>query len=788
MIGYEIKNKQDKSFSGKFQSDAKRYLIRVNGIVQGVGFRPFIFNLAQQFGLDGFITNTSAGVVIEVQGAENALKAFIAAIQDKAPPLSEIISLQSEEIPARAETAFRIVLSQNSFDNQTLISPDVSICDQCLQELFDPSDRRYRYPFINCTNCGPRYTIIKNIPYDRAQTSMAAFAMCPSCDEEYNNPHDRRFHAQPNACAECGPHLWYEQAEKAEPIKGDEASIVQAAKDLMAGRIVAVKGLGGFHLAVDATNGPAAAKLRQRKNRYQKPLALMVFDVDAARRIVHVTPAAEKLLISPQRPIVLLYKKEHIPVADEVAPGNRRLGIMLPYTPLHYLLLDQMQKMAPGQPVILVMTSANLSDEPIAIKNEDARSRLARIADSFVMHNRDILIRADDSVVFLNDDKPHFLRRSRGYAPRPVFIKRSGAPVLAVGGQLKNTICLLKEDKAFLSQHIGDLETYSAFEAFKQTVAHLQNIFETKPQVIACDMHPGYSATQWALEQPQKQIIKVQHHHAHLASVMAEWQLEEPVIGLILDGAGYGYDGTIWGGEILTGDYTNIRRAAWLEPVPLPGGEAAIKHPWRMALSYLRHTFGDELRDLPFLNRVNASTVQMMLDKNLNCPLTSSCGRLFDGVAAMSGGRLSVAYEAQAAIEMTQAVQDLQAPPYDFAAQLEAVPLRPIIRGVAEDVLAGHSFAHIAARFHQTLIALFNALIEIVSARTGLRRVVLSGGVFQNEILLAEMDKTLTAHGFEVITQRQAPANDGGLSLGQAAVAQSLLFHEQQEVKYSQGI
>lgn len=462
---------------------------------------------------------------------------------------------------------------------------------------------------------------------------------------------------------------------------------------------------------------------------------------------------------------------------------------MLPYTPLHYLLLDRLRRLAPQKPTILVMTSANLSDEPIAIDNEDARRRLQHIADSFLMHNRDILIRADDSVVFLNEDKMQFLRRSRGYVPRPVFLKLSGPAVLAVGGQLKNAVCLLKDNKAFLSQHIGDLENYAAFNAFQRAVEHLQTIFECRPPVIACDMHPGYSATQWALEQEEVQVFKIQHHHAHMASVMAERQLTEPVIGLILDGTGYGYDGTIWGGEVLVGDYTHIQRAAWLEPVPLPGGEAAIKHPWRMAVSYLHYAFEGRLPELPFLSTMDTRPILMMLEKNLNSPLTSSCGRLFDGVAAMSGGRLSISYEAQAAIEMTQQVlQDRNVLPYKFTPAMGAVPLNQIIKGVVEDVQAGKSYAFIASRFHQTLIALFDALMHKVREKTNLNRVVLSGGVFQNEILLAGLLKKLTKSGFEVFTQRQVPANDGGLSLGQAAITQQLLLKGYDAVQYRAAI
>lgn len=774
-----------KQASNRDSAGRKRYLVKVNGIVQGVGFRPFVYNRAQELELSGFVKNTVDGVHIEVEGEPRSLKRFLALLQDSPPPLSEISALDYSELPIRGGSGFTIHKSKNAAENRTFISPDVTVCDDCLRELFDPADRRYGYPFINCTNCGPRYTIIKTIPYDRPYTSMANFRMCPQCQAEYDDPANRRFHAQPNACPHCGPHLCYQDNEQQRKTEGDQACIERTVNDLLQGRIVAIKGLGGFHLAVDASNARAVTRLRQRKNRYEKALAVMVNDVDTLRQLVYMNQQEKQLLSGLQRPIVLLKKKAGLPVAEEVAPANKRLGVMLPYTPLHYLLLDRFRKLKKDA-AVLVMTSANLSEEPIAIDNNEAVRRLVKIADSFLTHNRDILIRADDSVLFTVGDKTQFLRRSRGYVPRPVFVKNTGADILALGGQLKNTICILKSDQAFLSQHIGDLENLAAFEGFKQAVEHFRNILETHPQTIACDLHPDYSATRWAEENFPGKLIKVQHHHAHMAAVMAEWHLQEPLIGLILDGTGYGYDGTVWGGEVLVGDYTFIRRAAWLQPVPMPGGEAAIHHPWRMAVSYLKHIFGQRLPDLPFLQKNNPAPVLMMLDKGINAPLTSSCGRLFDAVAAMSGGRQSVAYEAQVAIELMQAVMENEPiTVYDYQLNLPEIPLQALIRDIVTDILNEQSFEWIATRFHQTLIELFANVLNEIRSKEKLNKVVLSGGVFQNEVLLAGLNKALKQMDFEVYLPRLVPANDGGIALGQAAVARQLVMKGMSQADYS---
>ncbi len=764
-----------------------RRRIRVNGIVQGVGFRPFVFNLAQSLDLSGFVTNTSDGVLIEVQGPAQALNAFVRRLQNELPPLAEIIALRQNEIPVQEETDFRIKASVDSNRNETLISPDIAICDDCLRELRDPTNRRYHYPFINCTNCGPRFTIIRKIPYDRPNTTMATFKMCPQCQAEYDDPGNRRFHAQPNACAQCGPHTWLEQAGQSGIQSEKEQSLRQAVQALLDGKIVAIKGLGGFHLAVDATDEAAVQRLRRRKNREEKPLALMLPDLPTAKKIVHISDAEAQLLVSPQRPIVLLLKKADIPIAPSVAPQNKRLGIMLPYTPLHYLIFDLLHEQAPHKFPALVMTSANRSEEPIVIENDDARQRLRDIADLLLLHNRPILVRTDDSVVARFENQTVFFRRSRGYVPRPVFLNDQAPGVLAVGGELKNIICLTKGNRAFLSQHIGDLENVRAFDFFEQTIAHFQDILQTRPEAIACDLHPGYFSTQWAERQTDVPVFKVQHHHAHLASVLAEWQTDEPAIGIILDGTGYGYDGTIWGGEILIGHLTQVRRFAYLEPMPLPGGDAAIKQPWRTALGYLYKTFGDELPDLPFLRGRPVRLILEMIDKNLNSPLTSSCGRLFDAVSVIGGGRTEIHYEAQAAIEFMQAVPSTSPKPLDYEIAVPELPLKPIIRSVTQQALSGLGFAELAARFHRTLGLLLAEVAQQARQQSGLQKIVLSGGVFQNEVLFSFLLNELKRRGFQVLTHRQVPPNDGGLALGQAAVARALLKRGREKVRFEEG-
>ncbi len=763
----------------------QRARFKVNGIVQGVGFRPFIYNLANRFHLNGFVHNNSDGVLIDVEGGPDAIQAFRSALTAEAPPLAEIMSVQEETRTPTGAQRFEIKQSSDGRDNRTLIAPDMSICNDCLHELFDPRDRRYLYPFINCTNCGPRYTIIEKIPYDRPNTTMKPFTMCAKCRTEYKNPADRRFHAQPNACPECGPHIWLEDNKGHLLWEQQDDVLTGAVQQLVQGKIIAVKGLGGFHLAVDATNNEAVKRLRARKNREEKPLAMMVENAETARQLVRMGHDEEQWLNSPQRPILLLRKKAGAVAAESVAPGNERLGLMLPYTPLHYLIFHYLKSRKPQKTAVLVMTSANRSEEPIVMTNEDARVRLNNIPDALLMHNREIHVRADDSVAVKQNEKPVFFRRSRGYVPRPIAVEENGADVLAVGGELKNTIAVLKGRNAFLSHHIGDLENYSARQFFEDSIIHLQHILEAQPKALACDRHPGYFATRRALAQNTLPVFRIQHHHAHLTSVMAEHRLTGPVIGLILDGTGYGYDGTIWGGEILIGDYTQLQRYAWLEPMPLPGGDRAIKEPWRTAVSYLYSCYGAAMPALPFLEEHAIDPIVAMIQKHINCINTSSCGRLFDAVAAMSGGRQTIRYEAQAAIELMQSVDSLDVKPLDYTTASPVMPLQPVIRSLVNALKNGASLPLIAARFHRTLIDLLTEITLKAAQEHAIRTVVLSGGVFQNDILFKGLLEQLNNHSLNVHYNQQAPPNDGGVALGQAVTARVLMRKNLTEVHYN---
>ncbi len=755
-----------------------RRQIEVSGIVQGVGFRPYVYRLAADRQLRGTIRNTSAGVTIEIQGPAEAVQNFVERLPAEAPPLARITGFAVVEIPCNGDQDFRIVHSREGEEVRTLISPDVAICPDCLREMFDQGDRRYRYPFINCTNCGPRFTIIRDIPYDRPSTSMATFPMCPECLAEYENPLDRRFHAQPNACWKCGPRveLWDESGNRIDC----RDAIAEAASALNAGLVVAVKGLGGFHLAVDATNPAAVALLRQRKRRVEKPFAVMVPDLQAAREICEVDDAAAIVLQSIQRPIVLLPRKTHSMIPDEVAPFNRYLGIVLPYTPLHYLLL------ADGRFKALVMTSGNLSEEPIAIDNREAINRLGGLADSFLVHDRDILLRCDDSVVRAASGVTRQLRRSRGFVPVPVFLKNDQPSVLAVGGELKNTICLTKGKHAFLSQHVGDLENVESYGFFHEAIEHLERVLEIRPEIIAYDLHPAYFSTKWAKQQSGVRLVGVQHHHAHIASCMAENHLEGRVIGFALDGTGYGTDGNIWGGEMLVAGYQDFERAAHFEYVHLPGGEAAIREPWRMAVSYLAHHFGREFLDLESLgsdisfvrqlDRQKVALLLRMMEQGVNSPPTSSCGRLFDAVAALIGIRQTVNYEAQAAIELEMAIaesDDETGYPLELMRATDhwIFGTRPLFEGLLDDLARNVPVAAISRRFHNGLVEGFVQLAKLLRNKTDLDRVCLSGGTFHNIYLSQRLEARLSEAGFEVFTQKEVPSGDGGLSLGQALVA-----------------
>ena len=747
--------------------------IRVSGIVQGVGFRPYVFRLATELDLSGTIGNTSAGVTIEIQGPTERVENFVFRLPQEAPVLARITGVAVRELPCNGGHEFQILPSREGEPVRTLISPDVAICDDCLRELFEPSDRRYLYPFINCTNCGPRFTIVRDIPYDRCRTSMAEFPMCAACRAEYTDPRNRRFHAQPNACWDCGPQLelWDSRGRRIEapdPVR-------EAAERLRMGEVIAVKGLGGFHLAADAANATAVERLRQRKHRVEKPFAVMVPNLEAAAKICDIDALSRSALLSRERPIVLLPRKNGAPIADAVAPRQSDFGAFLPYTPVHHLLF------ASGEFSALVMTSGNLSEEPIAIQNREAASRLAGIADFFLVHNRDILLRCDDSVVRPSGGKVRQVRRSRGYVPAPVGLHREVPPVLAVGGELKSTICLTRGNLAFLSQHIGDLENAESFSFFREAVEHLSKILEIEPTMIAYDLHPDYFSTKWALAQKGIQKVGVQHHHAHIASCMAENGIEGRVIGLALDGTGYGTDGNIWGGETLLADYSGFERAAHFAYVPMPGGAAAIREPWRMAVSYLSRDFGSKFLEweIPFvraLDRKKTETLLRMMERSVNSPLTSSCGRLFDGVAAVIGIRECVNYEAQAAMELemlARASSDTGAYPFDLGRTEGCweIGARSLFAAIVEDLRRSAAPEMISRRFHNGLAAVLVRLARILREERSLNRVCLSGGVFHNSLLLDKLVRDLAAAEFEVFTHTQVPAGDGGLSLGQAVVA-----------------
>jgi len=758
----------------------RRVLVKVQGIVQGVGFRPFIYQLAKRRRLNGWVRNQSDGVEIEVAGPSDLVQDFIGSISRESPPLARIVNIETADLPYRELEEFKIISSRTLESRSTLISPDVCTCRDCLQELLDPLDRRFRYPFINCTNCGPRYTIIKDIPYDRDKTTMAGFKMCPQCRSEYENPLDRRFHAQPNACWECGPQVWLEDAQGNVIAVRDEA-LVRTIDLLDSGFITAIKGLGGFHLAVKATAEAAVSRLRSRKIREEKPFAVMFSELEEIKRHCCLNSEEEGLLTSLSRPIVLLERRADctgLSIAESVAPKNRRLGVFLPYTPIHFLLFE-------GAPCkALVMTSGNQSDEPIVMENADARSRLNGIADYFLFHDREIYLRCDDSVTRVLGGGLRPVRRARGYAPSPIFLRNPVPSVLGVGAELKNTVCLTRGREAFLSQHIGDLENLETLRSFEHSISHLERILEIEPQLVVYDLHPDYLNTQWALKQKHLPKLAVQHHHAHIAAVMAERGLEGPVLGLALDGTGFGTDGTIWGGEILRVDNLSFERLGHFRQVPLPGGAKAIQEPWRTALSYLWSIDPDKVdaryADLPAATPYrDVRIVLQMLSRRLNCPLTSSCGRLFDAAAALCGIRSSVNYEGQAAIELEQAIE----PDEGFyrgrlvtGLDLILIDQFPIIEALMGDMRNKVPVGRIAARFHNGVGHILCEAAAAAAKRTGLNRVVLSGGVFQNAYLSERLERDLSKMGLEVYAHIELPANDACISLGQAWIgAQTLL-------------
>lgn len=747
--------------------------IQVSGLVQGVGFRPFVYRLATEAQLSGSVMNTASGVAIEVEGPEERLETFLARLREDAPPLSRITNVTIADLSCAEDSDFSIIASNKGDHVQTLISPDVATCDDCLREMLDPADRRFRYPFINCTNCGPRFTIVRSIPYDRPGTSMAPFQMCAACQAEYDDPRSRRFHAQPNACWDCGPRL--ELRNNAGELLAARDPIAETIALLRAEHIVAIKGIGGFHLAADALNPAAVDQLRERKRRIEKPFAAMVANLETAEQFCEVNAAERAALQSFERPIVLLRKKRFCAIPELVAPRNRDLGVFLPYAPLHHLLFVE------GGFKALVMTSGNASEEPIAIENGDAVARLRGLADFFLVHNRDILLRCDDSVVRVAGNRMQHLRRSRGFVPAPVFLDRELPAALGVGGELKNSICLAAGNQAFLSQHVGDLENLAGLEFFEEAIGHLEQILEIEPKVVAYDLHPDYRSTKWALQQNDRILVGVQHHHAHIASCMAENRLDGPVIGFALDGTGFGTDGNVWGGEVLIADYENFTRAAHFEYVPMPGGAAAIREPWRMAVSYLNYFFGPEFRKLrlPFFDEIDSRKIDLVvrtIDRRVNSPLTSSCGRLFDAVASLAGLRQSVNYEGQAAIELEMAMDESpREDAYAFDLTLDdggwIIGMKPMFQSLIDDLNRCKPARVVSRRFHNGLVDVLGRTARLLREQKCLDRVCLSGGTFNNLFLSQRLKQRLESDGFSVFTHREVPCGDAGLSLGQVMIA-----------------
>jgi len=773
--------------------------ISVRGIVQGVGFRPFVYGLAVEHNLKGWVYNTSEDVKIEVEGESEAVEQFERELETKAPPLAHIENVTIEHHPPLGYKNFEIRHSQTQEGKYQLISPDVATCQACLGELLNPEDRRYRYPFTNCTNCGPRFTIIEDMPYDRPKTTMRYFQMCPQCQAEYDNPLDRRFHAQPNACPKCGPQV--ELVDNQGSLITGSNPIAAASQLLKEGKIVAIKGLGGFLLACDATSDTVVKTLRQRKKRSSKPFAIMVATVDEAKRHCYVSPEEENLLTSPQSPIVLMRWREDSSVSREVAPNLRFLGIMLPYTPLHHILLRDT-----GLP--LVMTSGNLSEEPIARDNDEALRRLSGIADYFLIHNRDIYSRYDDSVAIVERGTSQLIRRARSYAPYPIRLPFEARQVLGCGAEEKNTFCLTKDNYAFVAQHIGDMENMETLEHFDSTISLYKRLFHVEPEIIAHDLHPDYLATKYARELGESgiKLIPVQHHHAHIASCMADNRLDSPVIGVTFDGTGLGADGNIWGGEFLVADYRNFHRAGHLEYLPLPGGDAATKRPYRTAIGYILTLLGEnalgaviatlngvegkqsQLASIGQVSEVEIEIIKRQIERRINSPLTSSMGRLFDAISALLGIRGEIDYEGQAAVELEmaayssvigrrvsdEAIYDAQESyPYRIVEDegIRVVHLKGLLSAVIEDLYQGIPKGRISVKFHNTVARMINEMCHLIAGETGITQVALSGGVFQNRLLLRKTVSLLESSGFQVFTHRQVPCNDGGISLGQAIIA-----------------
>jgi len=755
----------------------ERIRIVVRGAVQGVGFRPFVYRLATELELEGWVLNSAQGVFIEGEGPRDSLNRFLLRLEKEKPPRAAVQSFESSFLDPVNYSGFEIRESQESGGKTVLILPDIATCADCVSEIFDPANRRFRYPFTNCTNCGPRFTIIEALPYDRAHTSMKKFRMCVDCDREYRDPRNRRFHAQPNACPRCGPQLQlWDSAGKV--IVSKEEALCEAVESVRAGKIIALKGLGGFQLMVDAANERSVVRLRERKHREEKPFAVMAPSLITAHDLCRISELEERLLLSPESPIVLLERKNNARLAQSIAPGNPNVGVMLPYTPLHHLLLQSL-----GVPV--VATSGNLSDEPICIDEQEALERLRGIADVFLVHDRAIVRHMDDSVARIMAGREIVLRRARGYAPLPVQLTQPVPSVLALGAHLKNTVALSVGSNVFVSQHIGDLETEQAYTAFVRSAADLPQLYHARIDAVACDMHPDYLSTKHAA-QFSVPIRHVQHHWAHIVSCMAENELSAPLLGVSWDGTGYGGDGTIWGGEFLRADANGFTRVGHLRQFRLPGGEAAVKEPRRSAVGLLYEIFGDQLWShnhlLTAFDRSELPLIRQMLEKGVNAPVTSSAGRLFDAVAGLIGLRLRASFEGQAAMELEFAAYERADDKYSFALQEKSpfvIDWQPAILEIIDDLRAGETRGMISAKFHNMLCD----MIVAVARKIGQDKVVLSGGCFQNRLLTERTIDRLAAENFRPYWHQRIPPNDGGISLGQVVAASTFENPEPAEIR-----
>jgi len=743
--------------------DIKTINIKVKGLVQGVGFRPFIYRIAVKNNLSGWVDNRNDGVYINVEGKQNNLNNFLDGIKKKAPPASNIISINSEKIAFVGFKNFKILKSKNTSDKITDISPDIAVCDECLSDM-KMQKNRIDYPFINCTNCGPRFTIIKDLPYDREKTTMKPFVMCNDCKTEYENVLDRRFHAQPVACSNCGPE--YELIYKGKNIKNIYEILEITTQLIEQGKIVAMKGLGGFHIACDATNENTVKQLRECKNRDGKPFAVMFSNIKKLKEYAEVDKTTEERILSWQRPILLLQKKKKL--AKSVCVGFNTIGSMLPYMPFHYLLFEKLKIPA------IVLTSGNISEEPIIIDNEIAKSKLSKISDALLIYNRDIYNRTDDSVAMIINKKERLIRRSRGYAPSPINLNLNVDGILAVGAELVNCFCIGKGNQAILSQHIGDLKNIETFDFYIETIDQFKKLFRMKPELLVCDLHPDYLSSKYAEEQ-NLEIIKVQHHHAHIAACMAEHNINEKVIGIAFDGIGLGDDNKIWGGEFFICDLNNYERINHFEYIPMPGGDKATKNPWRMAVSYLYSFFGEEFKnlDLDFLREVNKLELDLLIsiiEKNINCPLTSSAGRLFDAVSALTGLCIHSSFHAEAPMRLESVIEQNIEEYYNIEIT-KHISFKKTFVEIINDLKNNISVSKISAKFHNTIINTIFAVVFEASKNHKINKVVLSGGSFQNRYIVEKIEQLLSAKGFEVFFQSKIPSNDGGIALGQLAIA-----------------